>query len=86
VPWPPRRRRSGSRCRGPPCPSRSLRSDLDPELLLALFSGLIKAALEATAAGRAGTEQAAAAVTSLFLHGAAEMGGGGAADAGTLPG
>jgi TetR/AcrR family transcriptional repressor of mexCD-oprJ operon len=64
----------------------SLRSDLDPDLLLALFSGLIKAALEVTGAGRAGTEQAAAAVTALFLHGAAEMGGGGAANAGTLPG
>jgi AcrR family transcriptional regulator len=63
----------------------SLRCDLDPELLLALFSGLIKAALEITAGGRAGTEQAAAAVTSLFLHGASVMGGGVAGNPATLP-
>lgn len=47
----------------------SLRADLDPELLIDLFSGLIKAALEITSGGRASIEEASAAVTSLFLNG-----------------
>ena len=47
----------------------SLRADLDPELLLDLFSGLIKAALDITSGGRAGVEEASAAVTTLFLDG-----------------
>lgn len=47
----------------------SLRADLDPELLIDLFSGLIKAALEITSDGRAGVEEASAAVTALFLNG-----------------
>jgi AcrR family transcriptional regulator len=47
----------------------SLRPDLDPELLTELFSGLIKAALELTAGGRAGIEEASAAVIAVFLDG-----------------
>ena len=47
----------------------SLRADLDPELLLDLFSGLIKAALDITSAGRAGVEETSAAVATLFLNG-----------------
>jgi AcrR family transcriptional regulator len=47
----------------------SLRADLDPELLIDLFSGLIKAALDITSGGRAGVEQTSAAITSLFLNG-----------------
>jgi AcrR family transcriptional regulator len=47
-----------------------LRADLDPDLAMRLFSGLVKAAVDATTGGRQGTEDAAAAVTSLFLHGA----------------
>ena len=47
----------------------SLRADLDPELLLELFSGLIKAALEITSSGRAGLEEASAAVIAVFLNG-----------------
>ena len=35
-----------------------------------LFSGLIKGALDATASGRRGIEETAAAVTTLFLDGA----------------
>jgi AcrR family transcriptional regulator len=47
----------------------SLREDLHPDLLMDLFSGLIKGALDTTASGRRGTEETAAAVTTLFLHG-----------------
>lgn len=47
----------------------SLRADLNPELLIDLFSGLIKAALDITSGGRAGVEETAAAVTALFLNG-----------------
>jgi TetR/AcrR family transcriptional regulator, mexCD-oprJ operon repressor len=47
----------------------SLRADLDPELLIDLFSGLIKAALEIISGGRAGVEEASAAVTAVFLNG-----------------
>jgi AcrR family transcriptional regulator len=47
-----------------------LRAELEPELAMRLFSGLVKAAVEAAGNGRQGTERAAAAVTSLFLHGA----------------
>jgi TetR/AcrR family transcriptional repressor of mexCD-oprJ operon len=48
----------------------SLRQDLPPDFLIDLFSGLVKGALDATASGRRGIEETAAAVTSLFLHGA----------------
>ena len=48
----------------------SLRQDLSPDFLVDLFSGLIKGALEATASGRRGIEESAAAVVTLFLHGA----------------
>jgi AcrR family transcriptional regulator len=47
----------------------SLRADVAPELLTDLFSGLIKAALEMTAGGRVGTEEASAAVIAVFLDG-----------------
>jgi AcrR family transcriptional regulator len=47
----------------------SLRPDIDPELLVDLFSGLIKAALDMTSQERAGVEEASAAVTDLFLGG-----------------
>jgi TetR/AcrR family transcriptional repressor of mexCD-oprJ operon len=48
----------------------SLRDDFPADVLMDLFSGLIKGALDATASGRRGVEEAAAAVTALFLHGA----------------
>lgn len=48
----------------------SLRQDLPYDIQIDLFSGLIKGALEATASGRRGTEEIAAAVTSVFLRGA----------------
>ncbi|MEO7015090.1 MAG: helix-turn-helix domain-containing protein [Leifsonia sp.] len=48
----------------------SLRDDLPSDVQIDLFSGLIKGALGATASGRRGVEEAAAAVTSVFLHGA----------------
>jgi len=48
----------------------SLRSDLSSEVLMNLFSGLIKGALAAVASGRQGVEEAAAAVTTVFVHGA----------------
>ena len=48
----------------------TFRDDLPPDLLMGLFSGLIKGALETTASQRRGTEETAAAVTTLFLHGA----------------
>lgn len=47
-----------------------LRADLDPDLALELFSGLIKAALESAASAQRGIEETAATVTTLFLHGA----------------
>jgi TetR/AcrR family transcriptional repressor of mexCD-oprJ operon len=47
----------------------SLRSDLGPEILTNLFSGLIKAALEMTTTGQVGVEEAAAAVIAVFLDG-----------------
>jgi AcrR family transcriptional regulator len=47
----------------------SLRTDLSPELLTDLFSGLIKAALDMTASGRVGLEEAAATVIAVFLDG-----------------
>jgi AcrR family transcriptional regulator len=47
----------------------SLRAGVAPELLTNLFSGLIKAALEMTTSGRVGTEEASAAVISVFLDG-----------------
>lgn len=47
----------------------ALRANLDPELLTDLFGGLIKAALEITSGGRAGVEEASAAVTAVFLNG-----------------
>jgi AcrR family transcriptional regulator len=48
----------------------SVRGDLPPDVLMDLFSGLIKGALDATASGRRGIEETAAAVTTLFLDGA----------------
>jgi TetR/AcrR family transcriptional regulator, mexCD-oprJ operon repressor len=48
----------------------SLRADLPPDLLMDLFSGLLKGALDTTASGRRGIEETAAAVTTLFLRGA----------------
>jgi AcrR family transcriptional regulator len=48
----------------------SLRADLPPDVLMDLFSGLIKGGLDATASGRRGTEETAAAVTTVFLRGA----------------
>jgi hypothetical protein len=47
----------------------ALRADLTPEMLSVLYSGLIKAALETTAGGRVGTEEASAAVITVFLDG-----------------
>jgi TetR/AcrR family transcriptional regulator, mexCD-oprJ operon repressor len=48
----------------------SVREDLPSDVLIDLFSGLIKAALDATTSGRQGIEGAAATVTTFFLHGA----------------
>jgi TetR/AcrR family transcriptional repressor of mexCD-oprJ operon len=48
----------------------SVREDLPPDVLMDLFSGLIKGALDSTASGRRGIEETAAAVTTLFLDGA----------------
>jgi len=48
----------------------SVRGDLPPDVLMDLFSGLIKGALDATTSGRRGIEETAAAVTTLFLDGA----------------
>ena len=48
----------------------SLRQDLPVDVQLDLFSGLIKGALDATTSGRRGAEEAAAAVTTVFLRGA----------------
>jgi TetR/AcrR family transcriptional regulator, mexCD-oprJ operon repressor len=47
----------------------SLRDEFPADVLVDLFSGLIKGALDATARRR-GIEESAAAVTTLFLHGA----------------
>lgn len=49
-----------------------LRPELSPDLAMQLFSGLVKAAVDATTSGRQGVEEAAAAVASLFLDGARE--------------
>ncbi len=46
----------------------SLRGGFSPDVLMDLFSGLMKGALDATAKGR-GIEETAAAVTTLFLRG-----------------
>jgi AcrR family transcriptional regulator len=48
----------------------SLQESIAPDVLMDLFSGLIRGALDATASGRRGTEETAAAVTTVFLHGA----------------
>jgi TetR/AcrR family transcriptional regulator, mexCD-oprJ operon repressor len=48
----------------------SLRADVPPDVLTDLFSGLVRGALDATAAGRRGVEETAAAVTTVFLRGA----------------
>jgi TetR/AcrR family transcriptional repressor of mexCD-oprJ operon len=48
----------------------SLRPDLPPDVLMDLFGGLIMGALDATASGRGGIEETAAAVVTLFLSGA----------------
>ncbi|MFI6074268.1 hypothetical protein ACIA5C_22165 [Actinoplanes sp. NPDC051343] len=47
----------------------ALRAGLTLETLSVLYSGLIKAALETTAGGRVGTEEASAAVITVFLDG-----------------
>jgi AcrR family transcriptional regulator len=47
----------------------SIRDDLSTEVLMDLFSGLIKGALDATSSGQRGVEETAAAVSTLFLHG-----------------
>ena len=47
-----------------------LRQDFPADVLMDLFSGLIKGALDATASGHRGIEETAAAVTTLFLDGA----------------
>jgi TetR/AcrR family transcriptional repressor of mexCD-oprJ operon len=46
-----------------------LRDDLPADLLMDLFTGLMRGALSATASGRRGVEETAAAVTTLFLRG-----------------
>jgi TetR/AcrR family transcriptional regulator, mexCD-oprJ operon repressor len=48
----------------------SLRQDIPADVHLDLFSGLIKGALDAMDGGRRGVEETAAAVSSVFLHGA----------------
>jgi TetR/AcrR family transcriptional regulator, mexCD-oprJ operon repressor len=48
----------------------SLRKDLPLDLLMDLFLGLIKGALDTTASGRRAIEETAAAVTTVFLYGA----------------
>jgi TetR/AcrR family transcriptional regulator, mexCD-oprJ operon repressor len=48
----------------------ALSADLPLDILMDLFSGLIRGALDTTASGRRGVEEAAAAVTTLFLDGA----------------
>ena len=48
----------------------SLREAFPPDVLMDLFSGLVKGALDTTASGRRGIEETAAAVTILFLDGA----------------
>jgi TetR/AcrR family transcriptional regulator, mexCD-oprJ operon repressor len=45
----------------------ALREDFPPDVLMDLFSGLIKGALDTTASGRRGIEETAAAATTLFL-------------------
>ncbi len=47
----------------------SLRRGHSPDLLMSLFSGLIRGAIEATRGHRLGIEEAASAVTDLFLRG-----------------
>lgn len=47
----------------------TLRAGLAPEVLTSLFSGLIRAALDMTAGGRVGVEEASAAVVTVFLDG-----------------
>ena len=47
----------------------SVRADLPPDVLVDLFSGLVRGSLDAAAAGR-GVEELAAAVTTVFLRGA----------------
>jgi TetR/AcrR family transcriptional repressor of mexCD-oprJ operon len=49
----------------------TLRTDIPPEILLDLFTGLLEKVFQLVAQNRLGTEQAAAAVTSLFLDGTA---------------
>ena len=51
----------------------SLRGDLDPDLLMELFSGLVKSALQSATSTDRGVEETAAAVTSVFLNGAASV-------------
>ncbi len=51
-----------------------LRDDLPPELLVELFGGLLGSAVELIAERRIGLEDAASAVSELFLRGAAAPG------------
>jgi TetR/AcrR family transcriptional regulator, mexCD-oprJ operon repressor len=48
----------------------AVREDLPADVLMDLFSGLLRGALDTTASGRRGVEETAAAVTTLFLRGA----------------
>jgi AcrR family transcriptional regulator len=48
----------------------ALRDDIPVDVLVDLFSGLVRGALDARASGRRGIEESAAAVAALFLHGA----------------
>ncbi len=48
----------------------SLRAELPPDVLVDLFSGLVRGALDANASGPRGIEETATAVTTVFLRGA----------------
>jgi TetR/AcrR family transcriptional regulator, mexCD-oprJ operon repressor len=54
----------------------TLRTDLTPEVLQALYGGLIEAAIPLATKEALGVERASAATTALFLHGAAKAGSG----------
>lgn len=50
--------------------SGAVRADFSADVLVDLFSGLIRGAFEAIATGRSGVEETAATATSLFMRGA----------------
>jgi TetR/AcrR family transcriptional regulator, mexCD-oprJ operon repressor len=54
----------------------TLRSDLTPEVLQALYGGLIEAAIPLATKDTLGVERASTATTALFLHGASNAGSG----------